>query len=99
MTLAYKTTATLVTMQAFDTYGGVQDVIQTWYIVADGGLDNSTKVTVEVSATVETRHRTTGPAPQAIPRATRPGASCRSVGTSAGRSARSRGWIRDTCCG
>jgi hypothetical protein len=54
VTLAYNTTATLVTMQYFDTYGGVQQVIQTWLMVADGGLFNSTKVTVEVSATIET---------------------------------------------
>jgi len=54
VTLAYNTTATLIAMQYFDTYGGVQDVIQTWSIVADGGLDNSTRVTVEVSASIET---------------------------------------------
>jgi len=52
--LAYNTTATLISMQAFDTYGGVQDVIQSWSFVSDGGLSNSNKVTVEVSAIIET---------------------------------------------
>ena len=52
--LSYKTTATLLTMQEFDSFDGTPSTIQTWSLVADGGLLNSTKVTVEVSALFET---------------------------------------------
>jgi Tfp pilus assembly protein PilX len=52
--LSYKTTATLLTMQEFDSFDGTPSTIQTWSLVADGGLANSTKVTVEVSALFET---------------------------------------------
>jgi len=52
--LSYKTTATLVTMQEFDSFDGTPSTIQTWSLVSDGGLTNSTKVTVEVSAMFET---------------------------------------------
>ncbi|HYM22736.1 MAG TPA: hypothetical protein VEU08_06000 [Vicinamibacterales bacterium] len=52
--LSYKTTATLLTMQYFTSFDGLPSTIQTWQLVSDGGLANSTKVTVEVSALFET---------------------------------------------
>ena len=53
-TLTYKSYATLVSMQKFDSYGGTPNVVQTWEITADGGLASSPKATVEVLATIET---------------------------------------------
>jgi len=52
--LSYKTTATLLTMQEFDSFDGTPSTIQTWSLVSDGGLSNSNRVTVEVSALFET---------------------------------------------
>src|SRR5439155_24633528 len=37
-TLTYKTYATLISMQKFDSYGGTTDVVQTWEITSDGGF-------------------------------------------------------------
>src|SRR5258705_3094296 len=53
-TLTYKTFATLISMSQFVDRFGDQKVIQTWEITADGGLNNSSKATVRVAATVET---------------------------------------------
>src|SRR5436190_6777233 len=52
--LSFKTTATLLTMQEFASFDGTPSTIQTWSLVSDGGLANSTRVTVEVSALFET---------------------------------------------
>src|SRR5262249_59161920 len=41
-------------MRGFESLDGTPSTIQTWSLVADGGLTNSTKVTVEVSALFET---------------------------------------------
>ena len=43
--LSFKTTATLLTMQEFDSFDGTPSTIQTWSLVSDGGLANSTRVT------------------------------------------------------
>jgi hypothetical protein len=53
-TLTYNAYATLISMQKFDSYGGTQQVVQTWEITADGGMSGSTKATVEVVAQIET---------------------------------------------
>jgi Tfp pilus assembly protein PilX len=53
-TLTYKTTATLIAMQLFDSYGGTQNVVQTWSVSSDGGLQNVSNAKVEVVATIET---------------------------------------------
>lgn len=53
-TLTYRSYATLVGMQKFESYGGGQAVVQTWEITADGGLSGSPKATVEVVAQIET---------------------------------------------
>ena len=53
-TLTYGAYAKLLTMQVFDAYGGGQAVVQTWEIVADGGITGSRNATVEVSAVIET---------------------------------------------
>jgi hypothetical protein len=52
--LTYKAYATLISMQKFDSYGGGQQVVQTWEITADGGMSGSSKATVEVLAQIET---------------------------------------------
>jgi Tfp pilus assembly protein PilX len=52
--LTYNAYATLISMQKFDSYGGTQQVVQTWEITADGGLTGSSKATVEVVAQIET---------------------------------------------
>jgi Tfp pilus assembly protein PilX len=54
VSLTYRSTATLVSMQLFIGYGGTQSVVQTWEIVVDGSLTNTPKAIVEVSARVET---------------------------------------------
>jgi len=51
-TLTYRTYATLISMQSFEAYGGTPDVVQTWEITADGGLQNS-RATVRVTAAAE----------------------------------------------
>ncbi len=53
-TLTYKATATLIAMQQFESYGGGLAVVQTWEITGDGGMQGSTKATVEVVAQIET---------------------------------------------
>jgi Tfp pilus assembly protein PilX len=53
-TLNYKTYATLMAMQLFDSYGGGQMVVQTWQITADGTLTGSRNATVEVVGMIET---------------------------------------------
>jgi len=51
--LTYKTTATLVSMQVFDAFGGTQNVVQTWRVTSEGGLSTAPKATVEVIAMIE----------------------------------------------
>jgi hypothetical protein len=51
-TLTYKTYATLISMQKFVSYGGTPDVVQTWEITSEGGMQNS-KAVVRVTATAE----------------------------------------------
>jgi hypothetical protein len=53
-TLTYKAYAKLISMQKFDSYGGGQEVVQTWEITSDGGIQGSAKATVEVLAQIET---------------------------------------------
>jgi hypothetical protein len=53
VTLTYKTTATLISMQVFDAFGGTQNVVQTWQIKSEGGLSTAPKATVEVLAMIE----------------------------------------------
>ncbi len=53
-TLNYAAYATLISMQAFDSYGGTQAVVQTWQITGIGSIGNSTNSTVQVFATIET---------------------------------------------
>ena len=53
--LNYAAAATLIAMQAFDTFGGGQAVVQTWQITGTGSLSGGARnATVEVVATVET---------------------------------------------
>jgi hypothetical protein len=52
-TLHYAATATLVMMQAFPSYGGGADVVQTWEVTSDGSFTGTRTATVEVSAIVE----------------------------------------------
>jgi len=51
--LTYKVYATLVSMQKFESYGGTQDVVQTWELTSDGGFVNSSRASVRVTATAE----------------------------------------------
>jgi len=53
-TLTYTAYAKLQSMQVFDSYGGGQEVIQTWEITSTGGLGANHNATVEVVALVET---------------------------------------------
>ena len=52
-TLNYTTTATLLTMQYFESYGG-DTVIQTWQITSDGTMSGPRSATVQVQALIET---------------------------------------------
>jgi len=54
ISLSFKAYATLISMTKFDSYGGTNDVVQTWEVTADGGLTGSPKTTVEVVAIIET---------------------------------------------
>jgi Tfp pilus assembly protein PilX len=53
-TLTYNSFATLISMQAFDAYGGTQGVVQTWEITGAGGLTGPRSATVEIVALIET---------------------------------------------
>jgi hypothetical protein len=51
--LSYSAYATLLSMQAFDSYGGGPAVVQTWQVTATGSLAGPRNATVEVVAMVE----------------------------------------------
>jgi Tfp pilus assembly protein PilX len=53
-TLTYNSSATLMGLQVFDSYGGGQGVTATWQLTGDGGLVGYSKATVEILAMVET---------------------------------------------
>jgi hypothetical protein len=53
-TLTYKSYAKLIALQQFDSYGGASTTVQTWQIVADGGVQGYSKATIEIMATIET---------------------------------------------
>src|SRR5262249_8207868 len=53
-TLTYNSYAVLMSMQLFDSYGGGQQVVQTWQITADGSLTGARAATVEVVGLIET---------------------------------------------
>ena len=50
----YGAYATLIAMQEFESYGGTQNVVQTWEITGVGELAGARTATVEVVAVVET---------------------------------------------
>ena len=52
--VSYNATATLISMQSFDSYSGAPVVIQTWQITGDGAIAGPRSATVEVAATIET---------------------------------------------
>jgi hypothetical protein len=54
-TVNYATSATLLSMQQVQVYGGGLQTIQTWQIISDGTITTSKTATVEVSATLETQ--------------------------------------------
>jgi hypothetical protein len=53
-TLKYSSYATLISMQKFESYGGGDNVVQTWEITGIGELGGARTATVEVVALVET---------------------------------------------
>lgn len=53
-TLTYRSYARLIALQVFDSYGGTPNVVQTWEIIADGGLSGSPNAAVEILALIET---------------------------------------------
>ncbi|HMF93868.1 MAG TPA: pilus assembly PilX N-terminal domain-containing protein [Vicinamibacterales bacterium] len=54
LSLTYGTYARLVALQAFDSYSGGQSVVETWEVIADGGLSGTPKATVQILAMIET---------------------------------------------
>ncbi|MBI3400177.1 MAG: pilus assembly PilX N-terminal domain-containing protein [Acidobacteria bacterium] len=52
--ISYNSTATLLAMQKFTSYGAGEVVVQTWQITGDGSLSGTRNATVEVVATIET---------------------------------------------
>src|SRR5262249_21891082 len=57
VTIGYAASATLISMQTFDPYGGGADaapgVVQTWQITSDGTLGGARTAVIEVAALVE----------------------------------------------
>ena len=54
-TVAYAPSATLLSMQQVEVYGGGMQTIQTWQITADGIISVGRTATVQVTATLETQ--------------------------------------------
>jgi hypothetical protein len=54
-TVAYVTSATLMSMQRVQIYGAGLQTIQTWLVTADGNITAGKTATVEVTATLETQ--------------------------------------------
>ena len=52
-TLNYKTTATLMSMQPFDSYGGAVQLLQVWRVTSDGSQAGTRSAVVEVEATID----------------------------------------------
>jgi hypothetical protein len=52
--VTFNATATLVSMQQFESYGGAPNVVQTWRITGTGGVVGGRTATVQVSSLVET---------------------------------------------
>lgn len=53
--VAYKPSATLLSMQQVSVYGGGLQTMQTWQITADGSITAGKTATVQVTATLETQ--------------------------------------------
>jgi hypothetical protein len=53
--VAYKPSATLMSMQQVNVYGGGQQTIQTWQITSTGSITSAQNAEVEVSAVLETQ--------------------------------------------
>ncbi len=51
--IAYRSVATLISMEKFDAYGGTAGVAQTWSITGTGSLDSPRNATVQVTGVVE----------------------------------------------
>jgi len=54
-TVTYSPTATLISMQQINTYGGGLQTIQTWQITSNGTLSTNRTSTVQVTATLESQ--------------------------------------------
>src|SRR5262249_50928412 len=54
LSLTYRTYARLIALQQFDSYSGGQAVVETWEVIADGGLSGTPKATVQIGAMIET---------------------------------------------
>jgi hypothetical protein len=54
LTLTFGSYARLLNVQTFQAYGGGAGIVESWEVVADGGLVGSPKATVEVLALIET---------------------------------------------
>ena len=54
-TITYSPTATLMSMQQINTYGGGVKTIQTWQITSDGTISTNRTSTVQVTATLESQ--------------------------------------------
>jgi len=54
-TVSYAATATLLSMQQVQVYGGGLQTLQTWQITSDGTISAGKTATVEVAATIETQ--------------------------------------------
>lgn len=52
-TVSYRASAKLLAMVPLTTYGGVNTVVQTWEVTAEGSVAGARSATVEVSATLE----------------------------------------------
>ena len=52
-TVSYRASAKLLSMVPLTTYGGVNTVVQTWEVTAEGSVAGARSATVEVSATLE----------------------------------------------
>jgi len=53
-TLNYGTYATLLSMEVFDSYGGSQQVVQTWEVTSSGSIVQGRPATVQVAGLIET---------------------------------------------
>src|SRR5262249_25527238 len=54
LSLTYGTYARLIALQQFDSYSGGKAVVETWEVIADGGLSGTPKATVQIGAMIET---------------------------------------------